>query len=317
MSIARLGAERVAAVVLAYGEGGEHGPLLASLLSEGMPATAILVVHNQASPGEATPPVPPGIEILQTERNLGYAGGMNRGIARQLESGRELLLLMTHDARLRPGALAALVAALDADRRCGICGPVLLLAGTEHPYSFGGVTNAGGENFHRKEPPRTAAVPARCEWVDGGTMLVRRDVFERIGAFDERFWGYCEEADLCLRARQAGFAVGVALGARADQEPGATKRLGAWSYLMTRNGLAYARRARGARGLIATGLRTVRTVVLSLVRTLLRGSGLRPGGREEPWAIAVGSARGGLDYVRGLWGPPPADLPGSGDLGNA
>jgi GT2 family glycosyltransferase len=305
--------------VLAYGDGGEFEPLIESLLAEGVPSTSILVVHNPARPGEAAPAVAPGCELIQTGRNLGYAGGMNVGVARLLERGAELLLLLTHDARLRRGALERLLAATALHSELGLIAPVLLLAGTETPYSFGGRTSASGGNSHRKEAPGGQATQdvLPCDWVDGGTMLVRREVFERVGDFDERFWGYCEEADLCLRARRGGFLVGVVASARADQSPGATKRLGAWAYLMSRNGIEYGRRAAGARGLVARTAAALWLVAFSLLRTALRGLRLRPGPAAEPWALAVGTARGAIDRYRGRWGPPPPNLPGMGDLSNA
>ena len=80
-------------------------------------------------------------------------------------------------------------------------------------------------------------------------MLVRAAALERVGGFDERFWSYFEEAELCLRARRAGFRVGVVLDAVAEQAPGGPGRPGVWSYLMTRNGVAYAWRAAGPGGL--------------------------------------------------------------------
>jgi N-acetylglucosaminyl-diphospho-decaprenol L-rhamnosyltransferase len=312
-----MGTEGVAAVVLSYGGGGELGPLLDSLSAEGLPESAVLVVHNQAAPGEPPPAVPAGFEVVQTDRNRGYAGGMNVGLARQLERGAERILLLTHDARLRPGALAALLDAAARQPRFGVLGPVLLLTGTETPFSFGGTTGPGGANAHLKRRPQAAEGVSACDWVDGGTMLVRREVFERAGGFDERFWGYCEEADLCLRARRAGFSVGVVLAAAADQDPGATKRLGAWAYLMTRNGIEYASRAAGLRGLVAITARSAWIVALNLLRAGLRSLRIRPGGPAEPWTLAVATARGALDRFRGRWGPPPPGLPGSGDLTNA
>jgi GT2 family glycosyltransferase len=309
--------EALGVVVLAYGGGDEFRPLIDSLLAEGVAPDSILVVHNWAEAGEPAPSAVAGVEVLRTEANLGYAGGMNAGVARQLRRGAGELLVLTHDARLRPGALAALRGAAAAEPDFGILGPALLLTGTEVPFSFGGVTNAEGANAHRKEPPGGGADGVYpCDWVDGGTMLVRREVFERVGDFDERFWGYCEEADLCLRARRAGFAVGVVTAARADQDPGHGKRVGAWAYLTTRNGIEYAHRARGLRGLAAITLRSLAIVALSLVRTALRGARLRPGGAAEPWALAVGTWRGAVDRFRGRWGPPPADLPGLGDVGS-
>jgi N-acetylglucosaminyl-diphospho-decaprenol L-rhamnosyltransferase len=310
--------DELGVTVLAYGGGGEFRALIDSLLAEGVPATAIVVVHNSAEPGEAAPETVAGVEVVQTGANPGYAGGMNAGVARLLGRGVGQLLVLTHDARLRPGALAALRDAAAAQPRFGILGPALVLTGTETPFSFGGVTGAGGANSHRKERPRGGSDGVfECDWVDGGTMLVRRQVFERVGVFDERFWGYVEEADLCLRARRAGFAVGLVAAAVADQDPGHGKRVGAWAYLTTRNGIEYARRARGVRGLLGTTLRSLWIVNLSLLRAGLRAARLRPGAPAEPWAQAVGTWRGTVDRYRGRWGAPPPDLPGLGDLRNA
>jgi N-acetylglucosaminyl-diphospho-decaprenol L-rhamnosyltransferase len=303
--------------VLAYGDDREFEPLIESLLAEGVPAASILLVHNPARPGEAAPSVASGCELIQTGRNLGYAGGMNVAVARLLERGAELLLLLTHDARLRPGALDTLLSVAARQPDLGLIAPVLLLIGTEVPYSFGGRTSPSGANSHRKEPPAGDEDILLCDWIDGGTMLVRREVFERVGDFDERFWGYCEEADLCLRARRSGFSAGVVVAARADQAPGASKRLGAWAYLMSRNGIEYGRRFAGVRGLAARTAAAFWLVVVSLLRTALRGLHLRPGAPAEPWALAVGTARGAVDRYRGRWGPPPPNLPGMGDLSNA
>ena len=310
--------DELGVAVLAYGGGGEFAAVVDSLLAEGVAPTSILVVHNQARPGEPAPAAHAGCVVVQTERNLGYAGGMNVGVARLLERGVDQILLLTHDASLRPGALDALRAALAAQPRFGILAPALVLTGTDVPFSFGGLTSAGGATTHLKDPPaETVDGIFGCDWVDGGTMLVRREVFERVGSFDERFWGYYEEADLCLRARRAGLEVGVLLAAQADQAPGASKRVGAWAYLMTRNGIEYGQRAAGMRGLIGITARSLLVAALSLVRAALRALHLRPGSPAEPWALAVGTARGAIDRFRGRWGPPPPSLPGMGDLGNA
>jgi GT2 family glycosyltransferase len=310
-------AEQLGIAILAYGGGGEHRPLVEALLGEGIAASALLIVHNPARPGEAPPPAPPGCELLQTGRNLGYAGGMNMAIERLRERGCGLLLLLTHDARLRAGALRALLEAARRRPEYGVLGPALVLAGSEEAFSFGGITRRTGSTAHLRARPRALVDGiAPCDWIDGGTMLVRGAALARVGGFDERFWGYVEEADLCLRVRRAGAEVGVVVDAVADQAPGGARRPGAWAYLLTRNGLAYARRAVGRRGAVALGLRTAWNTAYELVRALARAVGLRSGDPAESWAVAVGNARGCLDYLRGRWGPPPPDLPGMGDLRN-
>lgn len=303
------------AIVLTYGESGVHRELMESLAAEGLGPERILVVHNPARPGEPDPAIPAGAHLIRSERNLGYAGGMNLGLASPLAAAADLVLLLTHDARLEPGALGRLVAAAAAHPDYGVLGPALVLAGSAEPFSFGGTTSRSGATEHRKERP--AGEVAECDWIDGGTMLLRRAALEQAGGFDERFWGYCEESDLCLRVRRQGFRVGVVLAAVAEQDPGGPKRPGAWAYLLTRNGAEYARRVAGRRGAMAAVGRALREILVLCARIVSRSFRSRPGGRREMWVRAVGVARGILDFLRGRWGPPPPGLPGMGDLNNA
>jgi GT2 family glycosyltransferase len=309
---------RLGVGILTYGDSGVHLPLLETLWREGVEPGQVLVVHNPAREGEADPPLARGVELFRCARNGGYAGGMNVAVERLLGRGDDLLLLLTHDARLRPGAVPALLGAAAADPGYGVLAPALKTSGTEQPFSFGGRTSPNGVCSHlRQPPPADSAGVAACDWVDGGTMLLRREALEAAGRFDERFWGYCEESDLCLRVERAGMRIGVVLAAVADQDPGGAKRPGAWAYLLTRNGTEYARRAVGLRGVIALEARAAQGVVVNLLRVLSRLVRRRPGGPALPWAIAVGTFRGGVDFLRGRWGPPPPGLPGIGDVANA
>jgi GT2 family glycosyltransferase len=311
------GSEKLAVLVLTYGRDPRHGPLLDSLIGEGVPAEAITVVHNPSAPAEAAPAVPPGCEVVRAEKNLGYAAAMNLGLAQARRREPERVLLLTEDASFAEGSLEALVEAASREPEFGVLAPALVLADGSGPFSYGGVSDRNGVTEHLKERPAgDAAGIAACDWVDGGTMLIAGEVFDRVGGFDERFWGYCEESDLCLRVRRAGWRVGVVLDAVADQEPGAAKRPGVWSYLLTRNGAEYARRAAGRRGAAAAIARALGGVLLNLARVLARTVRKRPGGPREPWLLAVGTARGALDFLRGRWGPPPPSLPGMGDVKN-
>lgn len=301
--------------MLTYGTSAVHEPLLDSLLGQGVAPEQVLVVHNPAAPGEADPAVPPGCEVLRATHNLGYAAGMNLGIERQLSLGCDLLLVLTHDARLRTGALSTLLAAARAHPEFGVLGPALVFAGTETPFSFGGRTRSNGSTVHLTVPRLVEDGIARCDWVDGGTMLIRADALARTGGFDEGFWSYCEEADLCLRVGRAGFGVGVVPEALGDQMPGGANRPGTWTYLMTRNGAAYAYRAVGPRGAAFITVRACYEALEQLARAAIRLTPLRGGSVADPWAAAVGTLRGALDFYRRRWGPPPP-LPGAGDVSN-
>jgi GT2 family glycosyltransferase len=305
----------VGAVVLAYGGGGEYLQVLNSLAEQGLGAERIVVVHNPSEPGERLGPLPGGAELIEAGHNLGYAAGMNLGLRRQLEGDAAFVLALTHDASLRAGALERLRAAAEREPGYGVLGPALLFSGTETPFSYGGRTSAGGGLSHLKARPSAASGVAPCDWIDGGTMLIRAAALERVGVFDERLWGYCEDADLCLRVARAGYGVGVVVDAAADQAPGGAKRPGPWAYLLTRNGLVFARRAKGTRGTAATMARAAGLVLSELARSFARLTPLRPGSSAQTWPVAVGAARGMLDFLRGRGGPPPS-LPGGGDMKN-
>jgi GT2 family glycosyltransferase len=305
----------VRAVVLAYGLDRQFEPLLGSLAAEGFPLDHVLLVHNPSAPGEGLPAAPPECEVLSAGYNRGYAAAMNLGIERQLAAGAELLLILTHDARLRPGALGSLIEAARQNPDYGALGPALVFTGTDTPFSFGGLTDRNGTMRHINRAPDAVDGMVPCDWIDGGTMLIRTEVLSRVGGFDERFWSYCEDAELCLRIVRSGWRVGVVLDALADQSPGGSKRPGPWAYLLTRNGASYVRAAYGSRVavrlLIRTGLHAMRDVLRALARALR----LRQGAASEPWALAVGASRGAVDFLRGHWGPPPP-LPGGSDLRN-
>lgn len=241
---------------------------------------------------------------------------MNLGIERQIARGAGDVLVLTHDARLRPGAVAVL---MDAARRApeyGVLGPALVLAGTEEPFSFGAMTRSNGSVTHvRERPAKTGDGIAGCDWIDGGTMLLRGSMLRRIGGFDERYFMYAEDADLCLRAARAGYRVGVVVDAVAEQAPGGAKRRASWAYLITRNGLEYARSARGRHGVLFVAARSSLQAGFGLLRAGARAGHLRAGDAGEPWAESIGTLVGMVDFVRRRWGPPPA-LPGPGDVMN-
>jgi N-acetylglucosaminyl-diphospho-decaprenol L-rhamnosyltransferase len=306
--------EGLRVVILTHGSGRPWAPLLESLEREGLPLDRVVVVHNPTEPDEPRPTLPDGCELIPADRNRGYSVGMNLGLERQLERGGELVLVLTHDARFEPGSLAALVEAGRANPEYGVLGPALFLEdGT--PFSAGGFTTDDGMLFHLPEAPADAGAIHDCDWVDGGTMLFRMDVMRQIGGFEERFFIYCEDAEICWRVTRTGAKVGVAVASRAEQSPGGAKRVGPWSYLLTRNGTYYAAEVRGRRGQIGATRRALRQIGLSLIRTVVRGLRIRKGPPGDTWALTVGTTRGLLDYRRGVWGPPPR-LPGSGDVKN-
>ncbi|MEZ6194177.1 MAG: glycosyltransferase family 2 protein [Planctomycetota bacterium] len=178
-------------------------------------------------------PVP---EIIRNPDNRGFAAAANQGIARALERGADLVFLLNNDARCEPETLARLEEASRRRPAAGLLAPKILREGEGPPRLWCAGVSVGFHpnlqdlrGFERPDDGRYD----REEEVDALTgcgLLVRREVFEAIGLFDERFFVYVEDLDLSLRARDAGFACLHVPGAVLHHRAGASTGggYGAW-----------------------------------------------------------------------------------------
>ncbi len=300
------------AVVLTHRTTRDAGAVAQRLLDDGLGADQVRIVHNPTAPGQAPPWAPGGVEVVQAPRNLGYAGGMNLGIEEALGAGADLLLLLSHDAEFEPGTIAALTGAAADHPRFGVVGPELRDTATGEMFSYGIRMTRFGATSHMTTPPPAEDGLYPCDAVDGAFQLVRAEMLEEVGRFDERLFAYAEEAELHLRARRAGWRIGVVAGVRAGQDIGGLGRPGPYAYLMARNGVHLARIVAGRPG-VAAGVARFAFYAAVYARRLLdpRRSAAS---RLQARAYIAGVGRGLADYFRGRWGAPPADLLGMGDL---
>lgn len=158
--------------------------------------------------------------VVAERENRGFAAGNNVAIRPALEGDDppEYVLLLNSDTVVRPGALAALVDVLERRPEIGIVGSRL-----EDPdgtpqcsaYRFPGVASELDDGLRfgpaSKLLRRYVVLPSipnealQVGWVAGASMLIRREVFDDIGIFDDRYFLYYEEVDFCLRAARAGW----------------------------------------------------------------------------------------------------------------
>ncbi len=162
----------------------------------------------------------PHVRLVELDTNPGYGGALNRGIA--LASGA-YLILMNGDAWPQQEAVERLVAFAETEPRAGVIGPRLVNPdGTLQPSVRGFPTLwrlATEYLFLRWLAPRSRLLNAfygsgfdhatrrEAEFLVGAVLLVRSETLDEIGRFDERFFMYNEEVDLCYRARAAGWSV--------------------------------------------------------------------------------------------------------------
>ena len=182
----------------------------------------IVVVDNASSDGIADrlAAQAPRTRVVAEPENRGYGAACNRGAA---ETAGAYLLFLNSDAFVAPGAVEALVAALERDPGAAVVGPRLVnpdgtlqlsICRLPTPWrifceSSGLAGLAGGRGLLRGhwKTLEDHARPQAVESLTGAALLIRRSAFEEVGGFDEEYFLYAEETDLLTRLRQAGHRI--------------------------------------------------------------------------------------------------------------
>lgn len=227
--------------------------------------------------------------FLPHDQNLGFGPGANVGLSHWLDSGAgEWVGLCPHDALPAPDCIERLLAAVAPRPRAG-------LASADVGDGLSPVVDRYfGTLF------RPGAVSEGWEPVDyphGTLLFARRACLQDVGLFDERYFSYCEEADLGLRARDRGWEIGLVRGARVTN-PDLSTSVAVVDYLQLRNTLLLTREHFGRYALVIR----FTTAVLQLVSQTLRPA-RRPlvfSSRARVLALR--------DQLRRCYGPPPAGL---------
>ena len=162
------------------------------------------------------------VELLEAERNGGFAYGNNLGIRRARERGPtpDLVLLLNPDSEVRPGAVRALLDFMADRPEVGVAGSRLEDPDGSPQHSRFRFSDLGGEFvtasrfglLGRLLPGRDYTPPLsdqahEIDWVSGAAMIVRGRVFDSVGLMDERYFLYYEEQDFQLVVRRAGWSI--------------------------------------------------------------------------------------------------------------
>jgi N-acetylglucosaminyl-diphospho-decaprenol L-rhamnosyltransferase len=221
-------------VVVNYESGAALSRCVGDLRAEGI--VELVVVDNGSRDGSvhALRRLFPDVCVVVPGCNLGYGAAANRGVA---VTTLPSVLVCNPDVELRPGALGELAAALADDSDCALVGPLIRdPAGARYPSarSFPSLVDAAGhaafgmfvpdnrftrsyQNAHLGGPGVTTEP---VDWVSGACFLVRRSAFEDVGGFDESYFMYAEDVDLCWRLGRAGWRVAYAPTAEVTHSQG-------------------------------------------------------------------------------------------------
>jgi GT2 family glycosyltransferase len=257
----------------------------------------IVVVDNGSDPAAlraVRAGLPPGVELVEAGSNTGFGPGANIGLRWFLaHEPAPWLAVCPHDAHPLPGCLDRLVSASAAQPRAGLASADV----------GDGLTPVLDRYF--------GAIPAPATVVEGwepagyphGTLMIaRRECLTCVGLFDERYFAYCEEAELAIRAKEAGWQVGVVRGAEV-RNTDVGSRPAIIDYLQLRNTLLMVRDHSGR--------------YHATIRLLLAGwdlvSGIVVPARRGPYWTPRARLLAIAHHLRRRYGPPPTELFGPPD----
>jgi GT2 family glycosyltransferase len=208
---------KVFVVILNYKRKDRLKKCLDSVFQTAYPNFEVVVVDNNSGDGS--------IEMIKSgysraslvinEANLGFSAGNNVGIRYALERMAEYVLLLNNDTQVKPNFLSRLVDVAEKDEKIGILSPLIF-----DGYS-GRVWFSGGKiDWLRMKAINLGEIKSEnnfsTDFIAGCAMLVKKNVFKKVGLLDEDFFLYWEDVDFSLRAKRGGFKIGVAISSWID-----------------------------------------------------------------------------------------------------
>lgn len=242
---------RIAVLIVAWNGKQDLKLCLSSLQTtlRDSPPYDISVVDNASSDGTADwlAAQHPAVQLIRSKTNLGFAGGNNLGLKSLLEQGYEYILLLNQDTVAKNDFLSPLAACLDAHPEIGMAQPLILqfqhpnLINTDgNPIHFLGFGYAGNCDLPLEvvEPGYRERDCIPIPAASGAAVLIRSELLNRIGLFDDFFFSYNEDLDLCWRARLAGAGLALCPRARVYHNYDYQRPTGQKTSLLERNRLA-------------------------------------------------------------------------------
>ncbi|CAN5201877.1 N/A [soil metagenome] len=203
----------VSLVILSYNKRDLTAECLKTIFQYIPEKSAEVIVVDNASSDDSVEYIKkhfPKVKVIENTKNAGFAGGCNLGAK---HAKGDYILFLNNDAKLSNDPLPALIDVFDQHEKTAIVGGLLANHNGSPQRSYGSfytILNVAyllfaGESgelkrFQGKEITST-------DWVSGGFMLVKRDVFEKVKGFNESYFMYIEDMDLCYRIKKAGYSI--------------------------------------------------------------------------------------------------------------
>lgn len=220
--------EGLCIIIVNYNTGQLLSHCLDSIRAQGDRDCRVIVVDN-ASVDESLELVRTGypeVRLIANDRNRGFAAANNQAIR---ETEAELLFFLNPDTELLPGCLAEIRAFMEAHPEIGMAGPAVVNSdGSHHPTvedSYPGGHYTCGE---------VDDLPGDIAWLLGAALVARSQVITEVCGFDERFFLYAEDIDLCLEIRKKNWSLGYIPTAKVLHLEGQSEKEASFADVMER-----------------------------------------------------------------------------------
>lgn len=237
--------KKVAVVVLNYKVKKETLACIESVKKSTYKNLQIIVVDNHSNDGLSGEIKKfEEVTFIENSENLGFTGGNNIGIKFALNLGANFIFILNPDTEVDKDCIDNLVKA--AEKIGDILSPKIYFGHSKKIWYAGGTLDlANVLGKHRGMDEIDSGRYDKAEETDyttGAAMLIKREVFEKNGLFDERFFLYYEDADFCIRAKKVGFKIYYVPSALVYHKNAQSTGLGSplQDYFITRNRLFFA-----------------------------------------------------------------------------
>lgn len=209
---------KVFIIILNYNGRSTIKECLVGVFQSDYPNLEVIVVDNNSQDGsfELAKNYFPKARFIKNEKNVGFAAGNNIGIRFALEKMADYIFLLNNDAVVFKNTLSELIkiARKRESEKMGIFSPVIFKGNSKNIWFAGGKIDwLRMRAVHKNKPQATSYKLQATSYVSGCAMLIKKEVFKKIGLLDENFFLYYEDADFCWRARKEGFKSAIVVGA--------------------------------------------------------------------------------------------------------
>jgi GT2 family glycosyltransferase len=242
----------------------------------------------------------PEVDVVETGKNLGFAGGNNVGIEYAIKEGADYVFLVNNDTTVHPDYLKELVEVAESDLKIGMTGSKIYYHGEpERIWFAGGKINwlkNKGEHIGLDEIDKGQYDQIKeVGYLTGCALLVKREVVEKVGVLEDDYFLYYEDVDYSLRIKNTGYKVVYVPKSKIYHKVSRSTKPGSASYVYyhVRNGLVNARRNGDIFVKIAIYIFAILLFFKQIIKIMFFP-------KKRDWAFAV--LRGEKDFLLGRMG---------------